>query len=401
MRINRRIHSLRLGLRGTTDGPLCTAQFDTPCAILAVCNPLCRDRSKGNAGSDTTAIAALESVGADKLFISDAGSGTLRVVDVRSAMVATCRNPLLSRVTCFAAIDSARLLCADAGSHTISVVQVEPFSVSVLVGSSFGQSVEGPAIHCRCLGPRTICVGANQCCYFLDRSDRLRRLSGGMVSTVCTDTHVNLRSIAGYFVGTIFFSLLAFRAASVMSQIGSTWADRYFLVLYPLAGLVALQTIHGWLGLPARRWSKLLLGIAVGVSFGIGIMGNLMGLSRIADDKQLIASACQPIWQSDVQVVITDDWWRAEECAADARQTYLLVTDSKLLPALNQTLWHAGIDQFIFASRDGILPLQMLQNSLSQCYKFKLIDNMNDQFGMLLAKVVLEKHQTECPLVNH
>ena len=188
------------GLRGTTDGPLCTAQFDTPCAILAVCNPLCRDRSKGNAGSDTTAIAALESVGADKLFISDAGSGTLRVVDVRSAMVATCRNPLLSRVTCFAAIDSARLLCADAGSHTISVVQVEPFSVSVLVGSSFGQSVEGPAIHCRCLGPRTICVGANQCCYFLDRSDRLRRLSGGMVSTVCTDTHVNLRSISSVAV---------------------------------------------------------------------------------------------------------------------------------------------------------------------------------------------------------
>lgn len=206
-----------------------------------------------------------------------------------------------------------------------------------------------------------------------------------------------LTVIAGYLVGTVFFSSLAFRAASVMSQTSSTWADRYFLVLYPLAGLVALQTIHGWLGLPARRWSKVLLGIAVGVSFGAGIMGNLMGVSRIADDKQLVAAACQPIWQSDAQVVITDDWWRAEECAADARQTYLLVTDPKLLPALNQTLWRSDIDQFIFASRDGILPLQTFQDSLSQCYKFKVVDNTNDQFGMFFAKVVLEKHQTECP----
>ena len=210
-----------------------------------------------------------------------------------------------------------------------------------------------------------------------------------------------LTVIAGYLIGTVFFSSLAFRAASVMSQIGSTWADRYFLVLYPLAGLVALQTVLGWLGLPARHWGRLLLGIAVGVSFGVGIMGNLMGLSRIADDKQLVAAACQPIWQSDAQVVITDDWWRAEECAADARQTYLLIADAKLLPALNQTLWRSGTDQFIFASRDGILPLQMLQDSLSQCYKFKVVDNTEDQFGIFLARVLLEKRQTECPLVNH
>lgn len=206
-----------------------------------------------------------------------------------------------------------------------------------------------------------------------------------------------LTVIAGYIIGIVFFSALAFRAASVMSQTSSTWADRYFLVLYPLAGLVAMSSIQGWLRLRAKRWGKGLFCIAVGVSFGVGVMGNLMGLSRIAEDKQLITAACQPIWQSDAHVVITDDWWRAEECAADARQAYLLVTDSKLLPALNQTFWHSGTDRFIFASRDGILPIQTLEDSLSQCYKFKVVDNTNDQFGIFLAKVILEKRPTQCP----
>ena len=206
-----------------------------------------------------------------------------------------------------------------------------------------------------------------------------------------------LTVVAGYAAGSVIFSSLAFRAASVMSQTGSTWASRYFLALYPLAGIVALETFHGWLGQPAQRWAKGLLCVAVGLSFGVGIMGNMMGLSRIALDKQIIAAGCQPIWQSGVQVVITDDWWRAEECAAHAQPAYLLVTRANQLANLRETLWQKGTRDVLFASRDGTLPLQTLEDTLSQCFSLKVVDNINDQFGLVTAKITLEKRQSVCP----
>jgi hypothetical protein len=206
-----------------------------------------------------------------------------------------------------------------------------------------------------------------------------------------------LTVFAGYIAGSLVFTSLAFRAASVMSQTGSTWASRYFLALYPLAGIVALETLHAWLGQPTQRWAKGLLCIAIGLSFSVGIMGNLMGLSRIALDKQIITAGCQPIWQAGVQVVITDDWWRAEECAADANQSYLLVTHSNQLAALSEALWQKGTHDVLFVSRDGTLPLQTLEDTLSQCFSFKVVDNINDQFGVLTAKITLEKRQSVCP----
>jgi hypothetical protein len=219
-----------------------------------------------------------------------------------------------------------------------------------------------------------------------DASTPLRFLKRGVLTTV-----------VGYVIGALLFTALANRAASVMSQTGSTWANRYFLLLYPLAGLAALQNIHTWLRSQPRAWAKTLLFFAIGVTFTVGVLSNLMGLSRIAEDKRLISAVCRPIWQSDVPLIVTDDWWRAEECAANAQQTYLLVTTAQQLPALNQTLWNKNTSTFLFISRDGILPLQVLRDALSTCYAEKIMDNINDQPGTAFVRIVLKKRQTSCP----
>jgi hypothetical protein len=203
--------------------------------------------------------------------------------------------------------------------------------------------------------------------------------------------------LAGYAAGAFLFPALAFRPASVMTQMNSTWASRYFLTLYPLTALLALAALHTWWAHAGRSTVRTVLGTAVALSLGVGILGNLTGLFRIWEDKIHIRQACQAIWTMGERIVVTDDWWRAEECAANAAQTYLLVHDQNELDDLTQTLWAAGVNTFTFASRNGIVPEQQLVQKLSACYRIESVTRHDAANSGASAQVALRRRSDRCP----
>jgi hypothetical protein len=97
------------------------------------------------------------------------------------------------------------------------------------------------------------------------------------------------------------------------------------------------------------------------------------------------------------RVVVTDDWWRAEECAANAVQTYLLVHDQNELDDLTQTLWAAGVNTFAFASRDGIVPEQQLLQKLSACYRIESVTHHDAAYSGAIALVAMRQRSDRCP----
>lgn len=156
--------------------------------------------------------------------------------------------------------------------------------------------------------------------------------------------------IIGYLLSVLFFPALAARPAGTLAQIGSTWANRYFLTLYPLLALIAL----GACALMWQRstgWRRMLMGCAVGLACALGIATNLLGVYRIAQDKSIASAVCQPVWQTGSQLVVVDEWWWSVECAIDPYPTWVLVTDDADGLELTRSIWKSNLAQVSFASK--------------------------------------------------
>ncbi len=186
---------------------------------------------------------------------------------------------------------------------------------------------------------------------------------------------------AGFVVGAFLTPRLASRAGGVMTQIGSTWGSRYFLALYPLMAIVALASLMSWMravrqtGEPAaqdrpqlRAASAIALGVGVALSLATGILVNTLGLTRIETDKGIVLPGCRAAWQTEANILVTDDWWRAPECAAQPAPAYLLIQSEAMLPALRQSLFDSGIVELAYASQSGRLSLQSLVDGLAPCF---------------------------------
>lgn len=180
----------------------------------------------------------------------------------------------------------------------------------------------------------------------------------------------------GFAAGAFLTPRLASRAGGVMTQIGSSWGSRYFLALYPLLALAALAALAGWMrairqtGRPALMMA---LGAGVALSLAIGMLVNVIGLTRMQTDKQIVLAGCRAMWQTQASILVTDDWWRAPECAARTAPAYLLVQSESMLPALRQSL--AGIENaregeltLGYASRSGRLSFETLVAGLQPCF---------------------------------
>lgn len=182
--------------------------------------------------------------------------------------------------------------------------------------------------------------------------------------------------LIGFVAGAFLTPRLASRAGGVMAQIGSSWGSRYFLALYPLMAVAALAALAGWMrairqtGRPALTMA---LGAGVALSLATGMLVNVIGLTRIQTDKQIVLAGCQAVWQTQAAVLVTDDWWRAPECAARTGPAYLLAQSEAVLPALRQSL--AGIENarggeltLGYASQSGRLSLEAVVAGLQPCF---------------------------------
>jgi len=189
---------------------------------------------------------------------------------------------------------------------------------------------------------------------------------------------VLLTVFIGSIVGTFLTPRLASRAGGVMVQIGSTWGSRYLLALYPLMAVTALANVAVLLRLAraeATRVDALLVnsavpGVGLTLALTVGILVNLVGLIRIETDKRVVLPECQAVWQAGADVLITDDWWRAPECASRAGPAYLLVQSPQALPALRRALFENSSDplELAYASQSGRLSLQAVVDELEACF---------------------------------
>ncbi len=133
--------------------------------------------------------------------------------------------------------------------------------------------------------------------------------------------------IAGFVPCLLVFQQLALRTTVVMAHLGATWANRYFLALYPLMAIIALVVVAAWVRGISDAPSRVILRFAIALVVVTGIVANLPGLYRINEQHARGLQVCQPIWRSAQKTVITDKWWLAETCSAnDARrdQVYFL-----------------------------------------------------------------------------
>ncbi len=188
----------------------------------------------------------------------------------------------------------------------------------------------------------------------------------------------------GFAVGAFLTPRLASRAGGVMAQIGSTWGSRYFLALYPLMAIAALASLMSWMRAirqtgesamqdkprlrPASVASVTVLSVGVALALATGILVNVIGLTRIHADKNIVLSGCWTAWQTQANVLVTDDWWRAPECAARAQPMYLLARQSDVLPRLTQALYQANVSRLAYASQTGRLSADMLTANLERCF---------------------------------
>jgi hypothetical protein len=206
---------------------------------------------------------------------------------------------------------------------------------------------------------------------------------------------------AGYTLGMLVFPTLAYRAAGVMTQMTSTWGSRYFLAIYPLGAIVALSILSRILGASPNRLTTVLLSLASTLAVTAAILGTLSGLFRIANDKQHIGPTCAPIWDTSAKIVVTDDWWRSLECAGEADQTHLLVTDANTLPTIVQQLWRANTTEFIFASRDGLIQQHQLVEQLHMCYDLLQVAEVSAVHSGTIVKVTMSERFNHCPQTNN
>ena len=177
----------------------------------------------------------------------------------------------------------------------------------------------------------------------------------------------------GFAAGALVIPSLAARAGNVMTQVGSTWGSRYFLALYPLMAMVALANIAQWNragvdGRPIAKWGTAGLWFAVILSIAAGILVNAVGLTRIQVDKNIVLPGCQAGWQAGVGVMVTDDWWRAPECAAHAAPSYLLARSTRALASLRAALFDSRVVELTFAARSGHVSLDALTEALETCF---------------------------------
>jgi hypothetical protein len=110
--------------------------------------------------------------------------------------------------------------------------------------------------------------------------------------------------------------------------------------------------------------------LSVGLALAVGMLVNLVGLIRIEADKRIVLPECQAVWQAGADVLVTDDWWRAPECASRAEPAYLLVQSPQALPALRRALFENSSDplELAYASQSGRLALQTVVDELEACF---------------------------------
>jgi hypothetical protein len=217
-----------------------------------------------------------------------------------------------------------------------------------------------------------------------------------------------LMIFAGFVVGAFLTPRLASRAGGVMAQVGSTWGSRYFLALYPLMAVVALANLMSWMrairqtDAPAaqerpRAATAIALGAGVALSLATGILVNTIGLTRIDADKSIVLPGCQAAWRAEADALVTDDWWRAPECAAQSGPAYLLIQTPEMLPALRQSLFDRGELELAYASQSGHISLESLVAGLDPCF---VVNRLPDVVGDNSAPVIrlsLTPRAGSCP----
>ena len=212
----------------------------------------------------------------------------------------------------------------------------------------------------------------------------------------------------GFVAGAFLTPRLASRAGGVMVQIGSTWGSRYFLVLYPLMAVVALVKLTALLraaqqtpmtaaraGAPSV--SVAAFGAGLAMALAAGLLVNVIGLTRIDADKRIVLKECRAMWQADADVLVTDDWWRAPECAGQTRPAYLLVQSPLALLDLRRALFDSSAElELAYASRSGRLTLQTLTESLGACFTVKRLPDTRSTSAGLVTRLSLVRRTAQC-----
>ncbi len=292
------------------------------------------------------------------------------------ALFARRRDPVLCAAIGAGALIAAALITA------LSILRIEPFRVvnpGLLCGAPLAVLAILPA------GSQTA------------GDTRLRFLRRALITI-----------FIGFAAGAFLTPRLASRAAGVMTQIGSTWGSRYFLALYPLMAVVALTRVMSWMralrhtDAPAaqdrsRAASAIALSAGLAMALATGILVNLVGLTRIDADKRIVLPGCQAGWQAGVNALVTDDWWRAPECAAQPAPAYLLVQSSEMLPALRQSLFDSGTVELGHASQSGRLALESLVQSLEPCFVVRRLPAISGAPPNPVTRVSLTRRADHCP----
>lgn len=214
-----------------------------------------------------------------------------------------------------------------------------------------------------------------------------------------------LTVFVGFVAGAFLTPRLASRAGGVMVQIGSTWGSRYFLAMYPLMAVAALASLLALLRAARRApMATARVGVLTGAAaFGIGLamaagfLVNAIGLTRIDADKRIVLKECRAAWQASADVLVTDDWWRAPECADQTRPAYLLVRSPRALPDLRRALFNSsGQLELAYASRSGRLALQTLTESLGACFTVKQLPDTRSTSAGLVTRLSLVRRTAQC-----
>ena len=210
-----------------------------------------------------------------------------------------------------------------------------------------------------------------------------------------------------FVIGALLTPRLASRAAGVMTQVGSTWGSRYFLALYPLMVIVGLANLMSWVRAArqtdtptaqdrSRAASAIALGASMALSLATGILVNTIGLTRIQTDKSIVLPGCRATWQTGAAALVTDDWWRAPECAAHPAPAHLLIQSSQMLPALRQSLFDGGARELAYASQRGRLSLESLVDSLETCFLVTRLPETSGSLNNAVTKLLLAPRTERC-----
>ena len=291
------------------------------------------------------------------------------------ALFARRRDPVLCAAIGAGALIAAALITA------LSILRIEPFRVvnpGLLCGAPLVVLAILPA------GPQTA------------DDTRLRFLRRALMII-----------FVGFAAGAFLTPRLASRAGGVMAQVGSTWGSRYFLALYPLMAVVALTNVVSWMralrhtDAPAARdrsraASAIALSAGLGMALATGMLVNVIGLTRIDADKRIVLPGCQAGWQAGAEALVTDDWWRAPECAAHTAPAYLLVQSSEMLPALRQSLFDSGTVELGYASQSGRLALESLVQSLEPCFVVRRLPAVSGSPANPVTRLSLTRKADPC-----